>query len=334
MTLRRMLVALVALALLTGACGGSSDTLTVYSGRTENLVGPILEDFTEATGIQIEVRYGPSADLALLIDTEGGQSPADVFISQSPGAIGFLAGEGRLQNIDSAVLSLVDEQFRNADGLWVGVTGRVRVVVYNTDLVDPSELPQSIFDLTGEAYRGRIALAPANGSFQDFVTGMREVHGDDVTAQWLADMNANDAQTYSGNSAIVQAVGRGEVPMGLVNHYYNFRALAEDPSAVSANHYLPSGDIGSLAIITGVGIVDTADNASDAVALIEFLLGQAAQEFFSGETFEYPLAAGVAAADVLPAIDSIGVTTYDFDELGGGLERTKELIDASGLEAP
>lgn len=315
------------------ACGSSDDVITVYSGRTENLIGPILEDFTEETGIEVEVRYGQSADLALLIDAEGEQSPADVFISQSPGAIGFLAGEDRLQPIDDDVLSLVEPEFRNADGLWVGMSGRVRVIVYNSDLVDPSDLPTSVFDLADDRYRGQVALAPANGSFQDFVTAMREVHGDDRTAEWLAAMEANDPQTFSGNTAIVQAVGAGEVPMGLVNHYYNYRALAEDPGLASQNFFLPEGDIGSLLIVTGIGIVNTSDDPDLASRLVEFMLGESAQLFFSEQTFEYPLASGVEPSSILPPLRTIGVTTYDFDALGGGLERTKELIDASGLES-
>ncbi|NND03043.1 MAG: iron ABC transporter substrate-binding protein [Acidimicrobiia bacterium] len=330
----RIMAILTAMALLAAACGGSADSVTVYSGRTENLIQPILDQFTEETGIAVQVRYGGSADLALLIDEEGDRTPADVFISQSPGAIGFLAGNDHLQPIDSATLDLVDSQFRNADGLWVGMTGRVRVIVYNKDLVDPTTLPSSVFDLTQEQFKGQVGIAPANGSFQDFVTAMREVHGDDATAEWLAGMAANDAQAYSNNSSIVQAVGRGEIPMGLVNHYYNFRLTAEEPSLASENFYLPSGDIGSLVIVTGIGVLANSDNSEAANDLIEWMLSESAQMFFSKETLEYPLAAGVAASDRLPVLETIGLTTYDFDQLGGGLERTKELIDASGLEAP
>ncbi len=224
---------MIVLALTASGCGGGADTLTIYSGRTENLIGPLLEGFAEETGIDVEVRYGQSADLALLIDQEGDRSPADIFISQSPGAVGFLAGNDRLGAISSEVLDLVPAEFRNADGAWVGMSGRVRVIVYNEDLVDPATLPQSVFELTDERFRGQVAVAPPNGSFQDFVTAMRETHGDEVTLEWLEGLVANDAQIYANNTSIVQAVGRGDVPMGLVNHYYNYRAQAEDPGVAS-----------------------------------------------------------------------------------------------------
>lgn len=327
-----MVVLLLVLGLAAGSCGSSDDVITVYSGRTSNLIGPLLEAFVDHTGIDVEVRYGQSADLALLIDQEGDRSPADVFISQSPGAVGFLAGKGRLRPIGDEVLSLVPATFRNVDGLWVGISGRVRVIVYNRDLVDPSELPRTVFELTDERFRGRVAVAPPNGSFQDFVTAMRETHGDDATLAWLEGLVANDARTYANNTSIVQAVGRGDVPMGLVNHYYNFRAKAEDPGVASENYYFPDRDIGSLMIVTAIGVLGTTDNPELADRLVKFMLREEAQLFYSEKTFEYPLAAGVAPSSVLPPLSSIGVATYDFDRLGGGLERTKELIDESGLE--
>ena len=332
---RRAIPLALALVLVVAGCGGGgAGSLTVYSGRTENLIGPLLDDFTEATGIGVEVRYGQSADLALLIDQEGDRSRADVFISQSPGAIGFLAGEGRLQPIAAEALALVAPEFRSADGLWVGMSGRVRVVVWNTDLLEAGDLPASVFDLTDPRYRGMVAVAPANGSFQDFVTAMRELHGDEATSAWLEGLVANDAATYANNTAIVQAVGRGEVPMGLVNHYYNLRALAEDPGLPTVNHFFADGDVGSLLIATAIGVTRTADDPALAGRLVEFMLGEDAQRFFSEQTLEYPLAAGVEPSEELPALADIDVATYDFSRLGGGLERTKELIDASGLEGP
>lgn len=315
---------------LTG-CSSDSDALTIYSGRTENLVGPIFESFTEETGIEVEVRYGNSADLALLVSEEGDRSPADVFLSQSPGAVGFLAGEGLLAPLSTDVLDQVDEQYRGASGEWVGFSGRVRTLVYNTDLVEPADLPESVFDLTEEQYEGQVALAPSNGSFQDFVTAMREIEGDDVAAEWLEGMAANDAQSYADNTAIVAAVGRGEIPMGLVNHYYNYRAKAEDPDVPSENHYFCCQDIGSLLITTGAAVMASSDDER-AEELVTYLLSDSAQTFFSEETFEYPLAAGAEPAAELPPLADLEVATFDPDELGGGLERTKELIDESGLE--
>lgn len=330
--MRRLFALAAAAALVASACGASDSSLVVYSGRSENLVGPIFDSFTEETGIEVAVRYSPSEDLALLIQQEGDQSPADVFISQSPGAIGLLAGQGLLAELGDDTLGLVPIEYRSAGGLWVGLSGRIRVLVYNADRVPAADLPNSIFELTEPAYAGRVALAPANGSFQDFVTGLRELHGDDVALDWLEGMERNRAATYANNSAIVQAVARGEIDMGLVNHYYNLRALAEDPSLASKNHFFD--DAGSLVIITAAGILNTTRVPGDATRLIEYLLDTDAQEFFSTETFEYPLATGSTPAPALPSLAGLRSATYNFDDLSGGLTRSKELIDASGLDAP
>lgn len=329
-------VSLVAAALVAtslAACsGGGGERVTIYSGRTENLVAPILARFAAETGIDVDVRYGQSADLALLIDEEGDRSPADVFLSQSPGAVSFLADEGRLRPLGQAVLDEVAPSARSAQGLWVGVSGRIRVLVYNTDMVRAADLPATVFDLVGPAYRGRVALAPSNGSFQDFVTGMRQSVGDDRTRSWLVGMRENGARTYANNTAIVEAVGRGEIAMGLVNHYYNARAKVENPSIRSENHVFPGGDLGAMNLVTGAAILESSANTGAAERLVRFLLEEEAQRYFADETFEYPLAQGVPPAAGLPPLDSINTPTFDSDTLGGGLSRTKELINESGLE--
>lgn len=327
-----IVVALVSLGL--AGCGGSDgDRLVVYSGRTSNLIQPLLEQFSDETGIGIDFLSEDSADLAVKIETEGDKSPADVFISQSPGATGYLDGLGHLTELPDDVLSKVPERFRADDGHWVGLSGRVRVLVYNTEDVDESDLPASVFDLTDERYRNRVGVAPTNGSFQDFVTGMRELVGDEETLAWLEALVANDVRTYKDNTAILEAVQRGEVDYGLVNHYYNERAKAEDPGTPTVNHLFVADDPGTMILVTAAAILDTASNRADAERLVEFLLSEEAQQYFAEETFEYPLAAGVepAVAD-LPALESIAAPRLDLSELGGGLEQTRELIRSSGLE--
>jgi iron(III) transport system substrate-binding protein len=325
-------VALVAVALgVAAACSSGDGRLTVYSGRTEDLIGPLLERYAEEADLGIDVRYGDSGELAQLIETEGEDSPADVFISQSPGAVAFLDQADMLRSLNDDVLDAVPEDDHAADGHWVGLTARVRVLVYNTDEVDPDDLPVSVFDLTDPRYEGLVGVAPPNGSFHDFVTAMRLDVGDDETLAWLEGLAANDAQTYPNNVSIVEAVGRGEVLYGLVNHYYNERAQAEDPSVPSENYFFANGDLGGLLLVTAASVLDSSDRVDDAEALIDFLLEHEAQEYFAEETFEYPLAAGVEPSSDLPPLDELDVTRVPFDDLGD-LARTEQLIDQSGIE--
>jgi iron(III) transport system substrate-binding protein len=326
----------VAAALALSGCGNAfgsgRDALTIYSGRSQTLVGPLLERFNAETGIAIDVRYGDSVELALQIAEEGERSPADVFFSQSPGTVGFLAAKDLLAPLPPDVVAAVDERYRNAEGRWVGVTARQRVLVYNADLVDAAELPDSVFDLTAPAYRGKVAVAPSNASFQDFVTAMRRAVGDDKTRDWLNGMAANDAPVYVNNNAIVEAVGRGEVPFGLVNHYYNEQFLAEDPSLPSRNHVFPDGDIGALVIESSVSILETTDHRDDAERFVAYLLSEPAQRYFAEETFEYPLVDGVEPPADLPPLAELDAPDVDVDALGGGFAETRQLITDSGLE--
>jgi iron(III) transport system substrate-binding protein len=319
------------LALATAGCSSSRDAMTIYSGRTQNLIGPLLEQFNKETGIAIDVKYGDSAELALLLDEEGERTPADIFLSQSPGATGFLAGKGRLGQLDAAVLDKVDQRFRNADGRWVGISGRQRVLVYNSEQVAEADLPDSVLELTDERFAGKVAVAPSNGSFQDFVTAMRQLEGEEATATWLKELAANEPRTYANNNAIVEAVSRGEVEMGLVNHYYNYRFQQESPGTPSRNHSFAGDDVGALVIPSTASVLVGTDKTDEATRFLSFLLTEESQRYFSDQTFEYPLVAGVPAASGLPPLASLRSPDYDVDDLGGGLERTVELIRTSGF---
>ena len=308
------------------------DVLTVYSGRSESLIAPILEQFTEATGVDVEVLYGSTAAIANQILEEGDNSPADVYIAQDAGALGALAKAGRLNVLSDDILEQVSNPaFISADGLWVGISGRARVLVYNPEVLEEldMELPASILDLTEEAWRGQVGWAPTNGSFQANVTAMREMLGDEETLAWLEAMVANDPQVFDGNSPIVEAVIRGEFPVGLVNHYYLYRYLAEDPDITTRVYYFPGGDAGALVNVAGAGIVNTTDQPDAALELVAFLLSPEAQEYFATETYEYPLTEGIEpSVDLLP-LDEIDVPEIDLSDLDD-LEGTLEMIEESG----
>jgi iron(III) transport system substrate-binding protein len=324
------LAVLGAVLATAAACGGDEGELTVYSGREADLVTPILQRFSDETGIDIAFRDGTTADLALQIDTEGDRSPADVFLSQSPGAVSFLDERGRLRPLSEDVLAAVQEEDRAADGAWVGLTGRVRTLVYNTELVDEAELPGSVLDLTAPQYEGMLGVAPGNASFQDFVTGLRAELGDDGALEWLEGIAANDVTTYPNNISILDAVNRGEVALGLINHYYWFEARQDDPDQPSALHFFDDGDLGSMLLVTAASVLDTSDQPEEAEQLIEFLLSAEGQRYFAEETLEYPLAGGVEPVEGLFPLEEIVSVRLDLRGLGS-LDETIDLIDRSGL---
>jgi iron(III) transport system substrate-binding protein len=298
-----------------GSPAGAEGSLTVYSGRSESLVGPLFERFEAETGIDVEVRFGDSAELAALLLEEGDRSPADLFFSQDAGALGAVAASGALASLDPAVLERVEPLFRDPEGHWVGTSGRARVAAYSTEQPDLA-LPDSVHGFTDPAWRGRLGWVPTNGSFQAFVTALRLLEGDEAARAWLKGILANAPVAYDGNAAAVEGVAAGEVDAALVNHYYALELAAEHGGDFPvANHYFAAGDPGSLVNVAGVGQLATAANPGAAAALVDFLLGTEAQTYFADTTFEYPLIEGVTPDPRLPALDSIEAPDIDLSDL-------------------
>ncbi|MEX2247090.1 MAG: iron ABC transporter substrate-binding protein [Dehalococcoidia bacterium] len=328
----RVLAAAAALLVagwFAASCGGDSETLTVYSGRTQSLVQPVLDAFAAETGIDVRVRYGETAEMAATILEEGGNSPADVFFAQDAGALGALAREGRLAVLPQEQLDRVAAHFRSREGVWVGVSGRARVVAYNTENVDPEELPDSILDFTDPAWRGRIGWAPTNGSFQSFVTALRVIEGEDVARAWLEGIKANDPVDYANNTAALEAVANGEVDVAFINHYYLLQFLAERGESFGArNYYIKGQDSGALVNAAGVAVLRTAKHADEAEQLVEFLLSEEAQQYFAETTYEYPLSAGVPADPRLVPLSELATPDIDLGDLAD-LEGTLDLLRAT-----
>ncbi|HEV2768133.1 MAG TPA: iron ABC transporter substrate-binding protein [Acidimicrobiales bacterium] len=343
MTRRRLLPLLMTATMLLATCGGSGGdgggdaggeagpTLTIYSGRSEELVRPVIEQFQDETGIRVQVRYGATAEMAGAILEEGDNSPADVFFAQDAGALGALSSEGRFAQLPTGVLDQVDPQFRSVNGDWVGVSGRARVAVYNTAALNESALPDSILGFTADRWKGgKIGWAPTNGSFQAFVTALRVTEGEDGARAWLEGIQANEPKVYENNIAIVEAAGAGEIQAGFVNHYYLHRVKAENPDFPAANHLFPNGDVGSLVNVAGVGVLEGSDQPEEARQLVEFLLSEPAQQYFSAETFEIPLVDGVAADPSLPPLETLQQPDIDLAQLSD-LEGTLRLLTEVGV---
>lgn len=306
--------------------------LTVYSGRSEKLVGPILAGFEKQRGIKLEIRYGETAALATLLLEEGKRSPAAVFLAQDVGAVGALTERGLLAPLPDDVLAKVPEKYRAKQRTWAGVTGRARTIVYVPERTPEASLPTSVMDLTKPAWKGKVGWAPQNASFQVFVTGMRKVHGDDATARWLSDMKANGARDYAKNGAIVQAVAAGEVDLGLVNHYYRYQLLKDDPKLPAKNHFTAPGDAGSLVNLSAIGVLASAAPAAAQAGaeLARYLLSPEVQAAFVKETHEYPVVEGVAGPSDLRPLAELQPPAIDLSALGD-LERTLALLKQSGV---
>jgi iron(III) transport system substrate-binding protein len=308
-------------------------TLTLYSGRNEELVQPVLDQFTEDTGIEVEVRYGDTAGMAAQLLEEGDQSPAEVFLAQDAGALGAVSQAGLLEALPQQTVDAVPEAYRSADGDWVGITGRSRVFVYHPDQVSADELPQSVGDLVTEEWRGRVGVAPTNASFQAFITAMRVVDGDEAARAWLDDLAANDPQIRERNGQIVADVESGAIDGGLVNHYYVHELAQEkgvEPEELSVRmHFFGARDTGALVNVSGAGLVgEQADG--DGQALIDYLLSDDGQSYFVEETNEYPMIEGVDAPRGVPSLEELEAPQVNLNDLDD-LDQTIRMITDAGL---
>lgn len=301
--------------------------LTIYSGRSESLVGPVIEQFGEATGIKTRVKYGGTAELAATILEEGDNSPADIFFAQDPAGLG--AVEAKFTTIPEDVYKGVKEDFKPGNNKWVGISGRARTVVYNTDRLSTIQLPDDIWGFTDPVWKGKIGWAPTNGSFQAMVTAMRKLWGEEKTTEWLNGIKENDPGIYPNNTTIVAAVGSGEKEVGFVNHYYLYRFLEEQGMDFKARNYHPrAGGPGALIMVAGAGILETSRNKENAQKFLEFMLSPVSQQFFASQNYEYPVIEGVKTNPLLTPFDEIenpDISITQMDDLQGTLELLRKV---------
>ncbi|OLP53109.1 ABC transporter substrate-binding protein [Rhizobium rhizosphaerae] len=290
-------LSLLALAGLIAAAPAHADDLTVYSGRGEAFMAPILKVFEEQTGIKTKARYGTTAELAALLREEGAKSPADVFIAQDAGALGATAD--LMEPLPAGLFEGQMAAYRGGNDSWIGTSGRARTLVYSSERVAADKLPQSVYDLVKPEWKGKVGFAPKNASFQAFVTAMRVKDGEDKARAFVKGLVDNGARTYANNVSQVQAVADGEVDVALVNSYYLTRFKLRDAKFPVSQTFFAKGDIGNLLFVSGAGVLKASDDKSDATKLVEFMLSPVAQQYFSASVGEYPVIKGVIANDTL-----------------------------------
>lgn len=362
MTFRPRLIAVAAsAALLLAACGGGDsssgdsttgtddatntptqsddaatesgdDVVTIYSGRNENLVGPLLEKLEEATGTTVEIRYGDSAELAAQLLEEGDRTDADLFFSQDAGALGALAQEGLLADLDESLTGAVLDGYADENGQWVATSARARVIAFDPDQAPEVEQMTSIDDILDPKYRGQVGIAPTNASFQSFVTALRVDKGEDGAREWLTELQANEPQIFEKNGQILDAVDGGEIALGLINHYYWYEK-ADEVGADTINaqiHFLGTDDPGALINVAGAGILSASDSADAAAKVIEFFLSPEGQEYFTMETSEYPVVDGVTLREGLTPLSELQGSSIDLNQLGS-LAQTLAMLEEVGL---
>lgn len=340
-TMRWMMVAVLAALTwsLTPAGSGAlaeepadKGSLLVYCGRGEALVGPLFKEFEKQTGIKVQVSYATTGQQLAKLLVEGERSPADLFWAQEEGALGVLARGGKLTELPKELLEKVDVKFRNKGGQFVATSGRARVLAYSPARVKKEELPKSVFDLTDAKYKDKIGWAPPNASFQAFVTAMRKSHGEEKARKWLQEVKANGAKTFANNRLILDAIAAGQIDIGLPNHYYLIAYKQKDAAFPVEQTFFADGDVGNLMMLSGAGVLKSAENKEQAHKLIKFLLDKTAQTHFTEKNNEYPVVPGVKVNPILVSYDELTrkAPKIELDQLDD-LEGTKKLLKEVGL---
>lgn len=305
-------------------------TLTVYSGRDAELIDPLIDIFEEQSGITVEVRYAGTTELAAQLLEEGDRTPAQVFLSQDAGALGAVSDAGLFTTLPAEVTSLVPAEYTSTDDSWVGLTGRARVIAYDSEKYTADQIPGDVLELTEPEWAGKVGIVPSNASFQAFVTALRVGEGEEVARAWLEGLVENDSPIYARNGELLEAVNAGAVDLGLINHYYWARS-EQDPSTLRAQlKFGDPGSISALVNVTGAGILTGAADSTEAAEFVAFLVSEEAQTYFLEETYEYPLIGGLPGPDGVPAREDLGGPDIDLSDLAS-LEETVAMITAAGL---
>lgn len=325
-------VAVIMSAGILAGCGDDSGDepaqLTLYSGRSESLVGPLIEK------IGTEIAVTPAYDKkAAQILEEGDKSPADLFFAQDAGELGALADAGLLEPLPDDIAESVPQQYRTASKSWAATSGRSRALVYNPDVLAAADLPPGIDGLTDPKFRGKVGFAPTNASFKSFVTGLRVVRGEDGARDWLTKFLANDPKKFDGNGAILEAVNDGSLGAGLLNHYYWVQAVAEEGigKVPSRLHFFGDGDPGALVNVAGVAVLKSSDDKEEAFDFVRQLLTPETQKFFTTEVGEYAVADNIPlpVADLPPLISDLKPPKIDLDDLAD-VAGTEKLLTEVG----
>jgi iron(III) transport system substrate-binding protein len=276
---------------LLAACSEDEPKLVIYNAQHEQLLDEIVPAFEDETGIEVELRNAKDLELSNQLVQEGDASDADVFLTENSPAMSQVEQAGLFAELPADILDVIPEMYRPPSGLWTGFVARSTVLVYNTGLIEESELPTSIMELAEPEWAGRLSFSPTGADFQAIVAAVLELEGEDATRAWLEGIKENGT-AYDGNNVVLEAVNSGESEVGIVYHYYWERDREEggDVHGNSAQYYFADQDPGAFVSVSGAGILESSDMKDEAEEFMEFLVGEEGQQIIADSyALEYPL---------------------------------------------
>ncbi|MCF6219421.1 MAG: Fe(3+) ABC transporter substrate-binding protein [Gammaproteobacteria bacterium] len=284
------------------------EEVNVYSARKEALIKPLLERFTQQTGIKVNLLTGKAKTLLKRLQSDGRNTPADMLLTVDAGNLHAATVAGLLQPVDSASLkAVVPQNLRDPDDRWYALSTRSRVIVYSKERVKASEL-STYEDLADPKWKGRLCIRSSSNIYNQSLLASLIIHnGAEQAEEWARGVVANMAQSPKGNDrAQVKAVAVGICDIAIINTYYMGVMLKKDDrqkkAALQVAVFFPNQEgRGAHINISGAGIVKAAKHRENAIKLLEFLVSDEAQLWYAKANHEYPVKAGIPVSDVVMA---------------------------------
>lgn len=306
--------------------------VTVYSARAEQLIQPIFEAYTAATGVPVRYTTDSEQPLIQKLIAEGQTTPADMLLTVDAGNLWYAAEEGVLRPVNSDVLEAnIPAHLQDPENQWFAMSVRARTIVYDTRDVDPAEL-SGYADLADEKWRGRLCLRTSAKVYnQSLVAMMIAELGEERTEQIVRGWVANLAtDVFPNDTKLIEAVEAGQCDVGIVNTYYFGRLQKDNPDIPVAIHWA-DGEAGGVHVnVSGAGVTRHATNPDGARALLEWLSGPEAQALLGGENMEYPANPGVAPHPLVAGWGEFSASTRNVAEAGLFQEQAVKLMDRAG----
>jgi iron(III) transport system substrate-binding protein len=327
-------LACTVLALLLSVPALRAEPLVVYSERKEPLFQPILEAYTRATGIEVQVLTDQAQVLIERLAAEGERTRADVLVTVDAGNLWQATERGVLGDTRTPALdAAVPAAFRDPDGRWYAITERARVIVHAPERVPASEL-STYEDLADPRWRGRLCLRSSKKVYnQSLVAMLIDRHGEAraeaIVAGWVANLAA---PPFADDTLVIEAIAAGQCDVGVVNTYYYGRLAKQRPDLAAAVFYpnQGEGEGGVHVNVTGAGVVAHSRQPEQARAFIEWLLTEPAQRLFADIDFEFPVNPAVPANDAVAAWGTFKADPRNIAQAGRLQAAAVRLMDRAG----
>lgn len=328
----------VAASQVITSCTNRSKQINLYSSRHYNTDTQLYDDFTKETGIKVNVVEGDADQLLERINSEGNNSPADVFVTVDVARLWRAQEAGIFAPVDSSLIKeRIPQYLRHPQGYWFGFAKRSRVIMYDKEKIKPAQL-STYEDLANPKWKGKIVVRPATNTYnQSLVASMITADGEKKTEEWCRGLMANLAQPPQGNDVNrIEAVASGVADLTLANTYYFVRfGKSDDPAKQEVfkkvGVFFPNQKgRGAHVNLSGAGLVKTAPNREEAIQFLEFLTSDKAQMFLTKDNYEYPAVENLAIDPVLASLGTFKPDLTDIASYGPNLAKAVEIMARAG----